>query len=93
MCFYFVGENLNKKLSEGKFQNKIPIRINGTESTVKTDTGKINQPKIYFGTFSSDRKQSQKRSGHQLKRRDKLEKQILLAGSGWQTGQMGRNTP
>ena len=39
--FHFVEKNYNKKSLEGKFQNKIQTAISGTESTIKTDTGKI----------------------------------------------------
>ena len=40
--FSFVAKNYNKMSLENKFQNKIQTAISGTESTVKTDTGKIN---------------------------------------------------
>ena len=39
--FSFVEKNHNKKSLEGKFQNKIQTAIDGTENTVKTNTGKI----------------------------------------------------
>ena len=39
--FSFVEKNHNKKSLEGKLQNKIPTAIDGTENTVKTNTGKI----------------------------------------------------
>ena len=39
--FYFIEKNYNKKSLDGRFQKKIPKAISGTESTVKTDTGKI----------------------------------------------------
>ena len=44
--FPFVEKNCNKKSLEGRFQNKIQTTISGTESTVKTDTGKINKRKF-----------------------------------------------
>ena len=39
--FKFVEKNYNKKSLEGNFQNKIQTAVSGTESTIKTDTGKI----------------------------------------------------
>ena len=39
--FYFVKKNSTKKSLERKFQNKMQTAVSGTESTVKTDPGKI----------------------------------------------------
>ena len=39
--FKFVEKNHNKKSLEGRFQNKIQTATDGTENTIKTDTGKI----------------------------------------------------
>ena len=36
-----LKKTTTKKSLEGKFQNKIQTAISGTESTMKTDTGKI----------------------------------------------------
>ena len=38
--FSFVEKNYNKNSLEGIFRNKIQTAMSGTESTVKTDTGK-----------------------------------------------------
>ena len=47
--FYFVEKNYNKTSLEGRFQKKIQKAISGTESTVKTDTGKIINRKFISG--------------------------------------------
>ena len=52
--FQFVEKNHNKKSLERKFENKIQTAISGTESTVKTDTGK-KRSKLYFWSIISDR--------------------------------------
>ena len=49
--FKFVEKNHNKKLLEGRFQNKIQTAIDGTENTIKTDTGKIISRKFISGPF------------------------------------------
>ena len=55
--FHFVEKNYNKKSLEGKFQNKIQTAISGTESTIKTDTGKtINRKFISDPLFQTERK-------------------------------------
>ena len=55
--FYFVEKNHNKKLLEGKFQKKIQTAISGTESTIKTDSEKINNRKFISGPlFQTERK-------------------------------------
>ena len=41
--FCFVEMSYNKKPLGEKFQNKIQIAVSGTESTLKTDTGKLNR--------------------------------------------------
>ena len=55
--FYFVEKNHNKKSLEGKFQKKIQTAISGTESTIKTDSGKIiNRKFISEPRFQTERK-------------------------------------
>ena len=55
--FYFVEKNHNKKSLEGKFQKKIQTAISGTESTIKTDSGKIiNRKFISEPLFQTERK-------------------------------------
>ena len=55
--FYFVEKNNNKKSLEGRFQKKIQKAISGTESTVKTDTGKtINRNFISGPIFQTERR-------------------------------------
>ena len=55
--FYFVEKKYNKKSLEGKFQNKIQTAISGTESTIKTDTGKTSNRKFKSGPlFQTERK-------------------------------------
>ena len=39
--FKFVEKNHNKKSLEGRFQNKTQTAIDGTENSIKTNTGKI----------------------------------------------------
>ena len=54
--FIFRDKNHNKKSLEGKFQ-KIQTAISGTETTVKTDTGKIFSRKFISGPlFQTERK-------------------------------------
>ena len=57
---YLVEKNYNKKLLEGRFQKKIQKAISGTESTVKTDTGKIN-------SFQGSLFQTERRAKKELK--------------------------
>ena len=47
--FQFVEKNHNKKTLEGRFQKKIQTAIDGTENTVKTDTGKVIHRKFISG--------------------------------------------
>ena len=55
--FNLLKKNYNKKSLEGKFQNKIETAISGTESTIKTDTGKIiNRKSISDPLFQTGRK-------------------------------------
>ena len=55
--FLFFEKNYNKKSLEGKFQTKIQTAISGTESTVKTDTGKIINRKYISGPlFQTEKK-------------------------------------
>ena len=55
--FKFVEKNYNKKSLEGRFQTKIQTAVSGTESTIKTDTGKIINRKLISGPlFQTERK-------------------------------------
>ena len=55
--FKFVEKNHNKKSLEGRFQKKIQTAIDGTENTVKTDTGKIIHRKFISGPlFQTEKK-------------------------------------
>ena len=55
--FKFVEKNYNKKSLEGRFQNKKQTAVSGTESTIKTDTGKIINRKFISGPlFQTERK-------------------------------------
>ena len=56
--FSFVEKNYNKKSLEGRFQNKIQTSISGTESTVKTDTGKIINRKFISGPLFQTKKKT-----------------------------------
>ena len=85
-----MKKNYNKKALEGRFENKIQTAVSGTESTI-TRYRKNNKPEIYFGTIVLDRKKSQKRTGNQYKRRDKLKKQTLLEGLKREIWLMGRD--
>ena len=58
--FYFVEKNYNKISLEGKFQNKIRTAVSGTESTIKTDTGKITNRKFSLGPIFQSKKKSRK---------------------------------
>ena len=55
---FFVVEKKDKKKSlEGRIQNKSQTAISGTESTVRTDTGKIINRKFISGRlFQTERK-------------------------------------
>ena len=55
--FKFVEKNHNKKSLEERFQKKIQTAIDGTENTVKTDTGKIIHRKFISGPlFQTEKK-------------------------------------
>ena len=56
----FVEKKHNKKSIEGKFQNKIQTAIDGTENTVKTNTGKLIHRKFISGPLFQIEKKSQK---------------------------------
>ena len=58
--FSFVEKNYNKKSLEGKFQNKIQTAIDGTENTVKTNTGKIIHRKFISGPLFQTEKKNRK---------------------------------
>ena len=76
--FEFVEKTTIKSL-EGRFRTKIQTSIDGTEITVKTDTGQIiNTLKLHFGTIVSDREEKPKRYGHN-QRFDHTEKSTLRA--------------
>ena len=65
--YKFVEKNHNKKSVKGKFQKKIQTPVDGTENTVKTDTGKllhrnfISRP--LFQTEKRSRKETETSSG------------------------------
>ena len=59
--FYFVEKNYNKKSLEGKFQNKIQTASSRTESTLKTDTGKIINRKFVSGPFFQTGRKNRKK--------------------------------
>ena len=55
--FQFVEKNHSKRALEGNFQNKIQTAISGTESTVKTDTGKTKSRNfISSPSFQTEKK-------------------------------------
>ena len=56
----FVEKSHNKKSIEGKFQKQIQSAIDGTENTVKTDTGKITHQKFISGPLFQTEKRSRK---------------------------------
>ena len=58
--FKFVEKNQNKKSLEGRFQNKIQTAIDGTENTVKTNTGKIIHRKFISGPLFQTEKKNRK---------------------------------
>ena len=58
--FKFVEKNHNKKSLEGRFQNKIQTAIDGTENTIKTDTGKIIHRKFISGPLFQTEKKGKK---------------------------------
>ena len=58
--FKFVEKNHNKKSLEGRFQNKIQTAIDGTENTVKTNTGKIIHRKFISGPLLQTEKKNRK---------------------------------
>ena len=64
--FKFVEKNHNKKSLEGRFQNKIQTAFDGTENTVKSNTGKTIHRKfiLYTGTIVSDREEEPKGYGN-----------------------------
>ena len=52
--FIFVVISHTKKSLEGKFQKKIQTAFDRTESTIKTNTGTNNTPKVHTGPTVSD---------------------------------------
>ena len=58
--FKFVEKNHNKKSLEERFQNKIQTAIDGTEKTIKTDTGKIIHRKFISGPLFQTEKKGKK---------------------------------
>ena len=58
--FKFVEKNHNKKSLEERFQNKIQTAIDGTENTIKTDTGKIIHRKFISGPLFQTGKKGKK---------------------------------
>ena len=58
--FSFVEKNYNKKSLKGRFQNKMQTAMSGTESTVKTDTGKIINRKFNSGPLFQTERKTQK---------------------------------
>ena len=58
--FKFVEKNHNKKSLAGRFQNKIKTAIDGTESTIETDTGKIIHRNVISGPLFQTEKKSRK---------------------------------
>ena len=60
ILFFFVEKNHNKKSLEGKFQNNIQTAIDGTEKTVKTNTGKIIHRKFISGPLFQTEKKNRK---------------------------------
>ena len=58
--FEFVEKNHNKKSLERRFQNKIQTAIDGTENTIKTDTGKIIHRKFISGPLFLTEKKGKK---------------------------------
>ena len=58
--FTFVEKNHNKKSLERKFQNKIQTAIDGTENTVKTNTGKVIHRNFISGPLFQTEKKSRK---------------------------------
>ena len=82
--FKFVEKNHNKKSLEGRFQKKIQTAIDGTENTVKTDTGKIIHRKFISGPLF----QTEKRHGTN-QCRSNTEKPTLLERSGRKVRPMG----
>ena len=82
--FKFVEKNHNKKSLEGRFQKKIQTAIDGTENTVKTDTGKIINRKFISGPLF----QTEKRPGTN-QCRNNTEKPTLLERSGRKVRPMG----
>ena len=78
----FVEKNLNKKSLEEKFQTKIQTAISGTESTVKTDTGENNKPKIHFGSIVSDGEENKAGTDTANGQRNPAEELTLSTGAG-----------
>ena len=58
--FKFVEKNHNKKSLEGKLQNKRQTGISGTESTVKTDTGKRISRRFISGPLFQNEKKTRR---------------------------------
>ena len=58
--FYFVEKIHNKKSLEGRFQTKINTAIDGTENTVKTDTGRTIHRKFISGPLFQTEKKNPK---------------------------------
>ena len=91
--FYFVEQNYNKKSLEGKFQNKTQIAVSRTESTVKTDTGKITYGNVISGPLIQTARRTRHEPAINTNGEINPKKQTLLTGLGRQVGMLGGDTP
>ena len=75
---------------EGRFQNKIQTAVSGTESTLKTDTGKITNRKFISGPLFQTERTARKEPAINTSG-DKPQKQTLLEGFEREIWPMGRD--
>ena len=64
--FNFVEKNHNKKSLEGRFQNKFQTAIDGTENTIKTDTGKKYTENLFRDRYFRPRRRTRKIRHYQM---------------------------
>ena len=85
--------NYNKKSLEGKFQNKIQAAVSGTESTVKTDAGKIINRKFFSGPSCQTDRRTKKKPAINTNGEMNPKNRHRLQSLGRQARTLGRNTP
>ena len=81
--FRFVEKNYHRKSLEGRFQKKIQTAISGSESTIKTDTGKIINRKLISGSlFQTERKARKELASNSSGKLNPINRRCLRGSNG-----------